>query len=642
MARQSLKPWVGAALCAIAVPSCDKPLPYEGSFILPIDAAVLQPEVGGPFEEPVGFVANGHGGEILPLALKQGRFLTDDATVSFLPANPLPTGGMRRLTAVAVVAPGVREVTLWAADAAFGTLLRVPYLFDCEATPDRPECADAHAGEPVEQAAYWQPVEVPDGVHLRSVQVKRGYTTTETWTLTSDGASWGVEGSRSGRQTERAVPGEWSTTELHRLSFVVNETGTAGQQVVIRTESGLSEHDVGGIPLDIATSPDQSLLALIVQDRALDRPFVRWFDPAARELVGEVALPDDARPGRLSWTPDGALLVSDAQHPAVWELAVGATDALEHPTPWPTLDATALDGTDRRRLYVVPLDSGSVWLMDRDTDELLDVNPSVEGVQGMTFTASVRGVEAIPRPYLMPEYTDDGIRRIGRSVAVVLSSTRVVYVHEETGCLVQDNLGPRTEATQATYASGGDYATSWANTVTGGPVLELDGASARHVVVNDCAGIAQSESWRVTYDQNVGAWRVHGALSGDQVGLAHEDERYLSDGGEVSFVIRSGATPSRDGWTITFNVNAGSAQATGDLTDPPDGIPEIALGVSADPVYFEYRVGLPGPIGDAEGEGWYREDIRPLLLVAGSTSNQVGRVDPQNEPTGAGIELEWQ
>ena len=38
---------------------------------------VLHPENGGPYEEPVGFVGNGHGGQIVPLALKQGRFLNE-------------------------------------------------------------------------------------------------------------------------------------------------------------------------------------------------------------------------------------------------------------------------------------------------------------------------------------------------------------------------------------------------------------------------------------------------------------------------------------------------------------------------------------------------------------------------------------
>lgn len=641
MARQSLIAACGGGLIAL-VAACRDPLPYEGAFDLPIAAAVLQPEIGGPFQEPIGFVANGHGGQIVPLALKQGRFLTDDPTVSFLRTNPLPTGASRRLTGVAVVANGLREVTVWAADAAFQTLLRVPYLHDCEAVPERPECEEAIAGAPVEQAAFWQLVEAPEGASLANVQVKKGYTTTERWTITFDGAAWTVEGSRSGRQPTSAVTGQWYSTEQHRLSFTIRGAAEAGDTFVVRTQSGLSEHDVGGTPIALLASPDQSLLALVVHDRALDRPFVRWFDPVERELVGEVTLPDDAWPHRLAWSEDGALLVADAEHPAVWELEPGATTALEHPFPWPTLDVAALDGPDRRRLYIVPEDSGSLWVMDRDTGELLDVNAALPGTQGMVFTTSVMGIEAIPRAHRMPEYTDDGIRRIGRSVAVVLANNRVVYAHETSGCLVQDNLGPRTEPNQETLSAGYDYTWSWSSSQVGAPFLEVQGASPRHVAVNTCAGIAPTEQWRLTYDEIAQAWRVRGSISGDQVALAYEDVRYLSDGGEVSFVIRAGVAPSRDGWTLLFDVNAGTAQATGDLDDPPDGVPEIALGVATDPVYYEYRVGLPGPIGDYAGEGWYHEDIRPLLLLPGASSNQVGRVNPQAQPSSGGVELEWQ
>jgi hypothetical protein len=646
--RLGARPSSGAAVVAASILAasiligCREVLPYEGAFDLPIAATVLQPEVGGPFEEPVGFVANGHGGQIVPLALKQGRFLTDDPTVSFLRTNPLPTGASRRLTGVAVVAKGLREVTVWAADSAFDTLVRVPYLYDCETTPERPECEGAPAGAPVEQAAYWQPVSSPEGASLANVQVKRGYTTTELWTITFDGTDWSVEGSRSGREPERALTGQWYTTDLHRLSFTIRGTASPGDQFVVRTQSGLTEHDVGGTPTALVASPDHQLLAVVVQDQVLDRPFVRWFDLEEREVVGEVTLAEDAQPHRLSWSEDGVLLIADAGHPAVWEVEAGGTVALEHPTPWPTLDVTALDGEDRRRLYVVPLDSGSLWLMDRDTDELLDVNAALPGIQGLPFTASVMGIEAIPRPYLMPEYTDDAIRRTDRSVALVMSNNRIVYAHEETGCLVQDNLGPRTEPTQSSLSAGYDYAWSWSNNEVGAPFLEDQGASGRHVSVNACAGIAPTEQWRLTFDEILQAWEVRGSVSGVQEALVIEDVRYLSDGGEISFVLRSGVTPTRDGWAITFDVNAGSAQATGDLDNPPDGIPEIALGVASDPSYYEYRVGLAGPIGDHEGAGWYPVDVRPLLLVLGSSTNQVARVDPQEEPPGAGVELEWQ
>lgn len=615
---------------ALVLGGCPTREPYDGAFQLPVAAAVLQPEVGGPFQEPVGFVANGHGGEIIPLALKQGRFLSDDPTISFLRTNPLATGALRRLTSVAVVAPTLNEVTLWAGDELTGSLLRIPYLYDCELTPERRECEDALFGAPVEQAAYWDPVSEPDTAFLTRFGVSKGYTTTETWTLTYDGAVWNVEGSRSGYQPKSAVTGVPYEAEAHRIEFTIEPIGdgpVAGDTFVLRTETGLSEIDVGGTPLALKLNADQSLIAMIVHDRSDDRPVIRWFDPAAGTDVGDVALPPDAWPHRITFAEDGSLFVADREHAAVWEVAPGALVATEHPTPWPTLDVAALDGEDVRRLYVVPIDSSALWMFDRDTDLVIDVNPAIEGDQGMPFTASVLGIEAFPRPHWMPEFTDDAVRRIGRSVAVSLSNNRLVFAHEETGCLVQDNLGPRTENAATSFTGPSDYTSSFASTFQGPPELEISDASGRHVLVNTCAGIARSEIWSVVFDQNLQGWRVRGTLTGEQEALAYENERYLSDNGEVSFVIRSGATPSQDGWRIEFTVNGGFAQATGD--NDGDGDPEITLGLTGDPVYFEYRVGLAGPIGDHDGEGWYPVDIRSYMLVPGASTNQVGRVDPQ-------------
>jgi hypothetical protein len=304
--------------------------------------------------------------------------------------------------------------------------------------------------------------------------------------------------------------------------------------------------------------------------------------------------------------------------------------------PWPTLDVASLDGPDRRRLFVVPSDSSSLWVFDRDTDTVLDINALVEGDQGLTFTSTVLGLEALRRPHLLPQYTDDEVRLSGRSVALALADNRVVFAHEETGCLVQDSLGPRTEESSTGLGGPVDYDTSYLDSFVGAPTLEIQGASGRHVAVNTCAGIAPSETWTLTFDQNLQGWRVVGELSGEQQGIAIEDERYLSDNGEVSFVIRAGIMASRDGWTIQFQVDNGAAEANGDRD--LDGIAEFDIGISSDPVYFEYQVGHAGPIGDSQGAGWLPVDIRPFVLLPAASSNEVGRVDPQE----ALIEVGWE
>jgi len=616
--------------------ACRRVEPYAGAFDVPVAAAVLQPEVGGPFEEPVGVIANGHGGQIVQLALKQARFLTDDPTVSFLRTHQLATGDARLLTSVAIRSTTTRAVTVWAGDAAEQTLLRVPWIVDCDvAAPDYAPCDDVTGDAPVEARAYLEVLSRPQSATLSGVGIKTGWTTTETWTVTSDGESWSVRGSRSGLQPHRALPNEEFVALDRRLEFLLDGPGEAGEAFQIKTRSGLSEHNVGGSPLAISLTPDQSLLALIVHMKSDDRPALRWYDPVNRALAGDVALPTGAWPHRMSWTEDGRLLVADRDLPAAYEVDPGALAPAEtHALPWPALDVATLSNESGRRLYAVPMDGLSFWLFDRDTDAPLDVNESAAGAQGVQFTTPIQGIEAMHLPYLMTEFTDDQVRRTGRSVAISLWIGDVVFAHEETGCLVQDSLGPRT------LIGGGGTGSTDVNTEFAGsiapPVLETNGASNRHVIVNSCAGIAQTEGWEVRFDQALGAWTVDGSLSGLQRNLASENQRYLSDDGSVSFTIRGGASPSRDGFSFTFAINDGVARADGDIEG--DGSRDVSVPVSGDPVYFFYRVGLPGPVGDHSGDGFYPIDVRPLLLVPGAGASEVGRVDPQE----ALIDVGWQ
>jgi hypothetical protein len=430
------------------------------------------------------------------------------------------------------------------------------------------------------------------------------------------------------------------------VQFTIVENGAGpeeGDTFVLKTRNGLTEHDVGGIPLSLraplsasASPTGQDLLAMVVHDTSTDRPVVRWFDTATRQVAGDVALPVEARPHRLALAEDGALLIADQALPALWEVPWAGTVPIEHVLPWPTFDVASLNGPTRRALFVVPIDGGSLWLLDRDTGTFVDVNGSAEGIQGMDFTSTVSGVESLNLPYLMPEYTDDEVRVTGRSVAVALSTGSVVFAHEETGCLVQDPFGPRSVSNQS-FGATGDYLLTTPGATLGPPLLELNGASDRHFVVHPCAGIAKPEAWSARYDMNVQAWRVTGLISGEQRNLAYEDQRYVSDDGAISFTIRSGSTPSKDGWQLAFTIDEGVATANGDFDG--DGILDVTLGVGADPVSFYYRVGKPGAVGDFSGEsGWLPVDVRPFVLVPGATTDEVARVDPMD----ATLEVGWE
>lgn len=614
-------------IVAAALVGCRDDELYDGAFDMPTAAAVLDPSIGGPLaaHEPVGMVTNGIGGRIVLLALKQGRFLTDDDTASFVRTNDLPTGGLRVLTSVAPYAPSSYQVDAFAGDSHFEHLVQVPWIVGAE---------ELQGGRtvPVEgYSSFYPPDETAAtaGATLVDVEVKQGYTASEIWTVTFDGADWVVEGSRSGRQPTKAIPGQRFVAEERRIAFTLEGEGNEGDVITVETWNGLVEHDIGGKPLQLLMADDQQDLATIVHDRVDDHPVLRWFDPAEGRVTAQVALPADSKPHRMVWDElDRTLLyVADAGRSAVWAVRQGSLGATEIPMPFPVLDVAPMSGDERNALFVVQDDGRTVWLYDLDTGEFVDQNPLLEGTQGMTFDSPVQGIDALYPTHLQPEYDDDERRSSGRSVAVTLARGSVAFIHEDSGCLVQDSLGPRSSSESTLGETANDYEPNFEDEF--GPYLALNGASGRHVLVNPCAGVAQSDSWTLRYDQVIGGWRVYSELRGEQQGVAYEDERYVSDAGEVSFTVRAGPVPSIDGMAFTFIVDAGVAEANGDADG--DGEREVTLAVPGDPIGFRYEVGR-------RDGSWYRVDERALVLVVAGSDDAVGRIDPQE----AIVDVVWE
>lgn len=620
MARQSLiRPLIALLLLA----GCEEDEPYEGAFDMPTGVSVL-PSEHGPFAWPVGFVANGVGGQIVPLDLKYGRFLTDDPTAGFLRTNFLPTGGARLLTAVAPFAPSVSEVRLYAADRAFSTLLRVPYVVGLD------ERGFPLEGFFLDGEFHNRPVvldvrsEVSGGASLHDIELKLGYSATETWTVSfsPERHGWLVEGSRSGPQDELALPGRRFIASKRRIAFTLEGRGEPGDRFEIDVDNGVRELDVGGNPFEMRMAPDQSVLAISVQTDG--GSVLRAFDPSD-ESITDVTLAPDAAPGRMAWTEDGSLLlVADSERPAIWEIPADGSEAIEHAMPWATMDVTPLfTPEDGRLVYVVPITGQEVWIYDLDERTFRDVNPSEPGIQGMRFFSPVLGIEAIPLEHLFRDRDNQGQRRSGRSVAVSLHRGGVVFMEHPSGCLQQDEFGPRSEIIAGSFGAFLDFETNFERT-TGTPVLQQNLGDDRRIVVNRCAGIAPSEQWRARFDRILGAWVVEGTLSGVQERLAFEDERYVSDRGEISFLIRAGSRPTEDGWEFRFRVLDGVLTADG-VEDTEAG-EDIPFAVPGDPVFFSF---LAGP------EGAERE--RGYVLVPAQSSDVVGRVDPQE----GRVEVAW-
>ncbi len=603
--------------------ACRKDSPYEGAFLQPVGVAVVDPDAGGPFREPIGYIANAHGGEIVPLALKSGRFLTDDTQASFLRSAPLATGGSRALGAIAAVTPDDHTVTVFAGDARFSRLLRVRHVVDVD---------DAGAPIEYEAALVGQPLFVDadgsgDAPSLAITKVRTGYATSETFQVSYDGESWWVNGSRSGRQGSVASEGVSFVTDRGGVEFLITGTATVGDRFEFTTDGGVDELDVGGVPAALAVRPDQSVLAAIVEAGGASLARLVWIDPLTFAVTTGPELPPTASPSRMTWSADGSTLwIGDGGLSVVWEVRPDLDEVVQHALPWPVSDVASLDSDLGRRLYLVPHGAGQVWVLDvgdaPSADAFVDANEWVPGVQGLDLHEPIGGIEAIPVDYRFPATSDASLRRFGRSVGVALSGGTVVFLDEETSCLVQDKDGPRTVAS-ASYGAV-DYDTNF-GTASGGPVLAVNGDATRHVVVNPCSGVARTEKWTVTFDAARQGYEVEGTLAGKQPTLAREGTRYLSDDGAVSFLVEPGSTPTQDGWQFTFSVDAGAqtVKRTG-------GDTAVAFDIPTDPVFFHYRV---GPVDN----GWDPVDDRPFLLVAGAATNSVQRV----EPSSGIMEVDW-
>jgi hypothetical protein len=602
-----------ALALALLLSACQRDDDVSGTLDTPSHIAVLDRGGAGPFREAVGYAADRHGGRIRVLALSENRYLTDDFTASFFRGAPLATGEARLLTRLAAYAPDADTATVLALDARFNQLLAVPHVDGRE--------ADGSPHEPVPRITS---VELLDNdssgadFTIDSLVVAPGYAATEVWTATSTGSVWKLEGTRSGTQPGYILPGAPFRTPRNSIAFVIRGTGTEGDQIRLTVDSGLTEVQLDGVPLELTLAPDASVGALTHQ--LGDLALLRWFEPATLELSAPLALGSDANPHRLAWSDDSAtLFATDARAPVLYEVQVADNSVIAHPLPF-TVQTLALVFSDTARLvYLARADAAEVWIFDLDLGTFIDVNLSTPEIDGMRFRSAVRGLALLPTAYEWPEAVD-GVSRTGRTVAVSLHEGRVAWMEEGTGCLVRDGQGPRTElrsqtSQQADYSSI-NFSVAEPQTV----FLTSVNDARRHVNVNPCAGIARDELWSLQFDRTVQAWRVEGDFSGEQAGLAYEDQRYVSDDGALSFLLRAGSLPSEDGWGLQFKVLDGVLATAGD--NDADGVREINLDLPSPPSVFH-----------AEVDGV----VRPFVVVAAEAADIVVSIDP----TTAEIDTIW-
>jgi hypothetical protein len=149
------------------------------------------------------------------------------------------------------------------------------------------------------------------------------------------------------------------------------------------------------------------------------------------------------------------------------------------------------------------------------------------------------------------------------------------------------------------------------------PYLLEDSSTLRRIQTHLCGGVVQEEKWALTYSEVVGSWQVEGSKSGIQDARASEDQRYVSDSGEISFTILAGSLPTSDGDSFSFFTDEGILRIDGALR--PGAIDAVPLELPAAPLIFQYDAG-------PTGGGWDPLDRRTFVLLPVTNSDLVLRV----------------
>ncbi len=589
------------ALAGAALAGCEAQEDYFHRLHGPSDVALLEP--GGVFEVPVAYVPSFRTGQIAKLDLKRIDLLVEEGAASWLAAPYLACGRDRVLDQVAVTTDGATRVDVWVSDSQRGQVLRVPHVIP-----------DGEGGYSFATVSWEPPVlRDPDGAErsggpeLAELDVRPGFATTETWTITYRGHSWVLEGTASGLQRQEAVPGLAYVSDGDELGFTVLHHGEPveqGTSFTLVTDTGIEAYDVPGVVSDLKTTPDGAWVVAAVLGYGGDG--VLWAHDWQTGISTEVALPAGTVPENLGLHRDGdALFVADSSaasrvlrvdldgaDPALWPVS-------EIPVSLPGFDVAHGGDAERDYLFVAAAYDETIEILDLASGEPVDANVWTPEVDPVDIGSLITGLDATRRPIEMNSLTGVGLHE---EKYAVVASTYAGYLHvieADTGCqAVESTFGPYLETTefgtQVTY-----YDVGPANDV----ILLTDPVSAQAVSVNPCGGVARDQLWTLRYREDTLDWEVEGSISGIQERHAVEDVRYISDDGEISFVIASGARAASDGDWMRFSVNDGIS---------PVGVLELP----GDPLLFT-------DVFDFREGAWWEHREREVALVPNAGNDVV-------------------
>ncbi|MFM2161664.1 MAG: hypothetical protein RLZZ383_1176, partial [Pseudomonadota bacterium] len=550
------------------------------------------------------------GGRIRALDVRRGTYLSSGGAAAFVRDASVGTGADRVLAGVVAVAPTPDRVDVWAIDRAHGVVVRAPAVVgvDASGTPLLPAVA-------VRAVSFADVDGSGDTATVVAGDAVQGKIGTETFTATLRQGRIEVRGTRSGPQSDPLVIGQPWTSDDGGLHLVVAGSMSEGDVLTLNVDSGLQEYDFDATPEHIVRAPDGSWVAV-----AFDDGWVRLLDPAdgTEVLAFEIGHAIRLEPG------DGVLYALDASASRVWTLPLRGGAVGQIALGFPAVDLAVLQTDSRRSLYLAHADRPEVSIFDLDAYAFVDVNPWTPEIEGQRFLTPVRGLAAMPTPWERPpdDPNDEAsVGAFGAGVVVTLQSGKAVFFDGDTGCLVPDRLGPRTDAFNPVPGQS-DWTPTWAVQIPVTTWLEAVEGTNRHILVDRCAGLAVEQTWRLRYDASLQGWEPEGDITGPLGVLAREDERFLAPDGSFSLLLRAGRSPSRDGDAFQFRLLSGLLSITGD--NDGDGVRDVEFDLPGDPAVV---------VGPSTSGG----TPTTWVLVPATASDRVVRIDP----TRAQIDASW-
>jgi hypothetical protein len=583
----------------------------------------------GPFDEAIGFVANTRSGTIVPIDLKRATLLGDQLASPFLQPRWVATGDERLLGELVAWAPDSSSITLLVADHVHKVLVEAPYVTGVDEETGEPVVVTPDFSEPV----FLDEDQSGDSAELVNLDLAHGYTTTEDWRVEYDGSEWWVFGSRSGKQSRTAATGEEWSTDNRELSFTIEGTATEGDRFELSTDTKIVEHDLGGMVLDLERIPDTDLLVAAVWSEVAQVGDIVVWNMRDGVEIGRVGQDDPADPYQtwkiaLGSQTDSHVQVfaGSARRPIVQIIDLdlvspentAAATVIESSGPISALAWLRHEGHELlgevsyEHLFVATTQSSRVDIFDLQSQTWVDVNSQDSGVGGIELHSPIIGLSASRVPVDLQQQSAWGAREDDRVVAVSTFDGTLMMIEGATGCLAVEEEGPSIPTSSSGEAV--DFSDHGAEST---PYLYQDPATGSSMTLPSCGGVTRSEIWSATFDGLTGNYIVEGTISGIQEGRAWEDQRYVSDKGQISFLLLAGAAPTTDGDTFSMQVDDGVLRIKQVLR--PGGLSSDALELPDAPLVFDME-------GGPTGGGWDEDRTQVHILLPVTNSDFVMRV----------------